>query len=308
MEGDILTENKFPAIPIMEQIYITSMHSLFQSHYEFGFEFSGETHDFWECLYILDGELCVSADERIYNMSRGELIFHKPLEFHKFTVKSAEGASLLIFSFSAEGPLTLWLHDKVFQLSIEQEEMIASLLIYMKKKTNAIPVETEKKEHYYLQPFEKYPYYSQMVVSSLYQLFLSLAEQGTVSSVSLAPDAITFRNAINFLNQKLNCQPTVSEIAKYCNVSDASLKRIFDKYAGISVHKYLLKRKINMAKQLLQEGSQVSMVAENLGFASQSYFSKAFKRETGFTPSDFAKNHDISKSTYSNHIMSEMEV
>ena len=63
-----------------------------------------------------------------------------------------------------------------------------------------------------------------------------------------------------------------------------------------------------MAKQLLQEGSQVSMVAENLGFASQSYFSKAFKRETGFTPSDFAKNHDISKSTYSNHIMSEMEV
>ena len=82
-----------------------------------------------------------------------------------------------------------------------------------------------------------------MVVSCLCQLFLSLAEQGTVSSVSFAPDAITFRNAINFLNQQLNCQPTVSEIAKYCNISDASLKRIFDKYAGIGVHKYLLKRK-----------------------------------------------------------------
>jgi len=40
----------------------------------------------------------------------------------------------------------------------------------------------------------------------------------------------------------------------------------------------------------LQDGGQVSVVAENLGFASQSYFSKAFKRETGFTPSDFAKN------------------
>ena len=65
---------------------------------------------------------------------------------------------------------------------------------------------------------------------------------------------------------------------------------IFDKYAGISVHKYLLKLKINVAKKLLQDGGQVSVVAENLGFASQSYFSKAFKRETGFTPSDFAKN------------------
>ena len=56
------------------------------------------------------------------------------------------------------------------------------------------------------------------------------------------------------------------------------------------MHKYLLKLKINVAKKLLQDGRQVSVVAENLGFASQSYFSKAFKRETGFTPSDFAKN------------------
>ena len=144
--------------------------------------------------------------------------------------------------------------------------------------------------YYYLHPFSRFPYYSQIIVSYLCQLFLSLAEQGTLSSVSSVPDAITFRNAINFLNTNLDCQPTVSEIAEYCNISDASLKRIFDKYAGISVHKYLLKLKINVAKKLLQDGGQVSVVAENLGFASQSYFSKAFKRETGFTPSDFAKN------------------
>ena len=56
----MLIKNEFPAIPIIEQIHITSMHSLFKIHYECGFEFPGETHDFWECLYILDGELCVS--------------------------------------------------------------------------------------------------------------------------------------------------------------------------------------------------------------------------------------------------------
>ena len=58
-----------------------------------------------KCLYILDGELCVSADERIYNMSQGELIFHKPLEFHKFIVNNPKGATVLTFSFSAGGPL-----------------------------------------------------------------------------------------------------------------------------------------------------------------------------------------------------------
>ena len=98
----MLIKNEFPAIPIIEQIHITSMHSLFKIHYECGFEFPGETHDFWECLYILDGELCVSADERIYNMSQGELIFHKPLEFHKFIVNNSKGATVLTFSFSEQ--------------------------------------------------------------------------------------------------------------------------------------------------------------------------------------------------------------
>ena len=125
----MLIKNEFPAIPIIEQIHITSMHSLFKIHYECGFEFPGETHDFWECLYILDGELCVSADERIYNMSQGELIFHKPLEFHKFIVNNPKGATVLTFSFSAGGPLTFWLRNKVFKLSQEQTQIIDSLLV-----------------------------------------------------------------------------------------------------------------------------------------------------------------------------------
>lgn len=93
-------------------------------------------------------------------------------------------------------------------------------------------------------------------------------------------------------------QPTVKDIAKHCNISEASLKRIFDKYAGISVHKYLLKLKINKAKNMLQDGVQIVIIAERFGFASQSYFSKAFKRETGFTPINFAKQEKLSKTKY----------
>ncbi|WP_366942584.1 helix-turn-helix domain-containing protein [Thomasclavelia spiroformis] len=39
-------------------------------------------------------------------------------------------------------------------------------------------------------------------------------------------------------------------------------------------------------------------MVERLGFASQSYFSKSFKRETGFTPINFAKQEKLSKTKY----------
>lgn len=288
----MLDKNAYPLFQIQEQIRITGFHSLFQIHYDCGFEFSGETHDFWECLYVLEGELCVSADERVYNMTAGDLIFHKPLEFHKFTIQNETGATLLIFSYSAEGPLTAWLCDKVFQLSFSQKERIHSLLNYMQSKTSPIDIRTFQHD-YYLQPFSKVPYYSQIIANDLCQLFLILAEKGTLSTVSSSPDAITFRNAINLLNANLDQQPTVREIAKQCNTSEASLKRVFDKYAGIGVHQYLLKLKINVAKKMLQAGGQVFDVSEKLGFTSQSYFSKAFKREIGVSPSNFVKQEKV---------------
>lgn len=303
--GDIMTsttETIRRAYPVREQIHITDMYSFFQVHYENGYEFPGETHDFWECLYVLDGEVCVSADERVYNMSQGEIIFHSPLELHKFFVNGDTGATLLIFSFSAEGPLTISLRNKVFLLSDIQKGLIETMLHYLQTKASSINPSSDMpifsftqpspsdisqlKTDLFLQLFHKLPYYSQMLVSYLHQLFLSLAEEGTISTASSAADAVTFRKAIGYLNHNLHRQPTVSEVAHYCNLSDASLKRLFEKYAGIGVHKYLTKLKIKAAMELLEEKESVANVAEKLGFTSQSYFSKAFKRETGMNPSE----------------------
>lgn len=269
--------------PVEEQIRIIEFFSLFCPHYDKGYYFSGETHDFWECVYIIKGEVCVSGDERVYNLSDGEIIFHKPMELHKFVVNSDDGCDLLIFSFSAVGPLTLFLRDKVFRLSVSQKDLMQTFLSYLYSHQRNASVAEYK--YFTLSP-EDFSEYSQMFATYLCQLMLSLYEQGTVSTASQAQDALTFRKAINYLNRNIHRQPTVLEIARYCSVSEASIKRIFDKYADIGVHKYLLKLKIKTAAELLRDGLSVSQVADELGFTSQSYFSKAFKRETGHSPSD----------------------
>lgn len=87
------------------------------------------------------------------------------------------------------------------------------------------------------------------------------------------------------MNNHIDKQPAVSEIAKACNISISSLKRIFTQYAGISVHKYFLKLKFKTASELLHSGMNVNEVAEKLGFSSQSYFSVSYKREIGINPS-----------------------
>ena len=259
------------------------MYSLFRRHYDCQYSFAGETHNFWECLYVIKGEVCVSADERIYYLKDGNIIFHKPMELHKFTVESSDGAELLIMSFAAEGNLTDWLKDKVFLLSEKQKSILSSLLSFIQE--HADTMSSEDFISHYLKPFLHNPNYSQLITVYLYQLFLSLDNEGCISNASAAPDAITFRKAVNYLNSNLAGQPTVEETARFCNVSLAGLKRIFKKYAGIGVHQYLLKLKIKAATDLLKSGESVSTAAQRTGFESPGYFSKVYKRETGINPS-----------------------
>lgn len=266
---------------VTEQLIIEKFYSCFQVHYENGYDFSGETHNFWECLYVMDGSLCASGDDRVYNLTRGHIIFHKPLELHKFHVDNMDGATLLIFSFSLEGNLSHCLRDKVFMLTESQMQILDSMLLY----TQTFPLGSPDIHAQMLTPFATNPTYPQMLTTYVYQLFLTLIDSGQISTVSTSPDALIFGRAVNYINDRICEQPSVSEIAEFCSVSESTLKRIFNKYAGISVHKYLMKLKIKAATVFLQSGSSVTETAEKLGFSSQAYFSLTYKRETGGYPS-----------------------
>lgn len=271
---------------VTEQIKITEIYTLFEIYHDNHFSFKGESHNFWECMYVLSGSVCVSADERIYHAKPGDIIFHKPMEFHKFYVNNKSGAELFIFTFSAEGSLTDYLKNKVFCLTDAQKFWVNSLLDFLHSKSkrgHVLPGIYQE----YLTPWETIASYGQTVVTYLHQLFLSLSENGNLSLTSASENAIIFSQAVCYLNTNVHRQPTVLELAEYCHISESRLKRIFQKYAGISVHKYLLNIKIKAAINLLSNGESVTDVSEKLGFVNPCYFSKAFKRETGQNPSTY---------------------
>ena len=275
---------KWVASRIEEAVKINEMYTFFRTHYDNTFKFPGETHDFWECVYLLDGEISVSADERVYDLKKGQMIFHKPLELHKFHVTDKNGAELIIFSFSAEGSLLAFFRDKVFSLNLIQENIMRELTAYAEAHADGSAT-----ERMFLSAFESVNGYSQTVALFLHRLFLSLAESNTVLESSSEHESKVFSRAVSFMMEKLDEKPTVEEIATRANVSVSSLKRIFIRLAGMGIHKYFLKLKLKRGAELLLDGLSVTEVAESLGFSSQGYFTKTFKRETGVLPSEMTR-------------------
>lgn len=273
---------------IHQNINITDICSLFEDHFKKGYSFPGETHNFWECMYVIKGSVCVSGDERIYNLTGGEIIFHKPMEMHKFHVDDDGGVDVLIFSFFAEGELVSFFEKKVFRLNDEQAGVASAFIEYMRRQRRT---NNEKDEscQMYMQSFNTSKTYSQMVITYITQLLLLLYDDSDRSEMLCTPETIVFKKAISIMNSNMCRIIGVEEIAKQCSVSVSTLKRIFNKYAGLSVHKYFLALKMKTAVELLKSGTSVTETAEKLGFANQSYFSAAFKREMGFSPTKYEK-------------------
>ena len=82
----------------------------------------------------------------------------------------------------------------------------------------------------------------------------------------------------------------VSSVANLTGVSEAYLRREFKKNFGISPLAYINKKRISTAKAMLKSKFySVSQISEACGFLSISYFSYAFRKATGFSPTEYAK-------------------
>lgn len=81
---------------------------------------------------------------------------------------------------------------------------------------------------------------------------------------------------------------SLEELATLCNMSVSSFKRKFDEMYGEPPKKYITRRKIEKAQQLLRSPDmRVSDVAFDSGFESLATFNRNFHSETGFSPSEY---------------------
>ena len=83
----------------------------------------------------------------------------------------------------------------------------------------------------------------------------------------------------------------LESVAEMLSLSPAYLSSIFKKYSGTNFSDYLSDVRTNAAKELLKDPLRsMSEIARMTGYENGSYFCRAFKKKTGFTPSEFRKS------------------
>lgn len=94
---------------------------------------------------------------------------------------------------------------------------------------------------------------------------------------------------MDYIEEHLTEELTLEEIANFAGASDYHLRTVFFHLAGLTLPEYIKNRRLAEANRALLKGHSVTEVAYRYGYQSLDGFTRAFKKWSGFLPSEIAK-------------------
>jgi YesN/AraC family two-component response regulator len=112
-----------------------------------------------------------------------------------------------------------------------------------------------------------------------------------ISKASVEEDSKdNVKRAIDFILANISNDISVKEVADYVHFSPEYFSKLFKKEMGENVKNYMLRIKVDAAKDLLENPNiPVNMVAAELGYSNFSHFTQMFKKHENVTPTEYRK-------------------
>ena len=265
--------------------------------YAKNYVFEGERHDFWEFLYVDKGEVEVMAGDTGYCLKQGEMIFHKPGEFHNVFANGMVAPNLVVVAFVCTSPAMAYFEEKVVKAEEVERELLARI-VHEARDAFANPLDNPgslRMERATSSAFGS----EQMIGLLLEQMLIRMVRRGaerdravkTSSSVKRRSDHDLVQRIIGYMQENACGTLTFSQVCRFSAQSATNLKTIFKSVTGMGVMEYYRSLKIDAAKTLLREGGcNITQIADKLGYTSVNYFSRYFKQATGMTPSEYTQS------------------
>ena len=111
---------------------------------------------------------------------------------------------------------------------------------------------------------------------------------------SLHQKSAVFENVLYLnINQHLEGDLSLDSLSAFFYVSKYHISHIFKDNMGISLHQYILKKRLHASKNAILSDQPIGHVYHQYGFKDYTSFFRAFKKEYGVSPKEYREQHRL---------------
>lgn len=273
-------------------ININRVVTIFYQEFDKSFNFDGESHNFWELVYADKGEMIATAGKHDVLLKQGDIIFHRPNEFHRLRADGKVAPNAFVMTFDCHSPAMNYFRGKHMHLNALQRNLIALILDETAKTFNEPFIDPVLRKP----TLKESPVLGgqQMIRTYLEQLLILLMRGDKTDMIFPTKDTMEnhlVQKMIQLMEDKLYESLTIDKISSELNYSRTYLCTMFKQATGYGIMQYYTKLKVEEAKKLLREGNlNVTQISDLLNFCNPHYFSLAFKKVVHMSPREYQQS------------------
>ena len=246
-------------------------------------------HDFYEIYFFVSGKVTYNIESRNYTLQPGDILLISPMELHQPVFSQEQG------NYER---YVVWI-NKTFlsRLDMPGQDLSRCFDTERPEHSNLLRPDATKREYLIfllsilLQEVRSGEYASDTAAMALLAQILvyinRLAIQGEhpVDNKSES-DSVVYR-VLSYINENYNEDLNLDMLANKFFISKYHLSREFNRLVGTSVYRYIIQKRLVMAKQLMNTGISSTAVYQHCGFGDYSNFYRAFKSEYQISPKEY---------------------
>lgn len=247
-------------------------------------------HYYMEIIYMISGVAIITVDNKTYHVYPGDIILFHPQSVH--AINAAEPVCYAVIKFD------------INVMNMFQGSSLKLRNIFRNARANDMPV---------LFPVNTLPQYNasfsfkkcideiqqpsygnyQLIQCHISELLIEIirywiAGGFIIDDISYHEETYDIYSITEYIDQHLNAELTVPEIAKACNMSYSYFAKKFPAVYGKTCKEYLEEQRLYKVEEyLLFTNFDLNYIAQETGFSDCSHMIKSFKKRHSMTPKKF---------------------
>ena len=287
----------YKSVVLEDSVTINRIISVHYFQYMSDFSFPGESHDFWELVCVDRGDIDALAGDRRLTLKKGNILFHKPNEFHNVLTNGKVSPSLVVIGFECHSPAIKSFEDQLMSVQDTEKELLAQIIVEARNTFSGRlddPYQEElifNSEPLTFGSAQLISHYLEQLMIHLYRRYFSYSlpvrSSRFLAEASSGND--TYNRIVRYMEEHLGERMTIDRICRDNLVGRSQLQKLFRDTKGCGVIEFFSMMKIDTAKQMIRDNQlNFTQIADRLGYNSIHYFSRQFKQITTMTPSEYA--------------------